>query len=115
MGTWQQFNDIHHPHRKVDQAILEIVGPRLFGTPGAGETPLPASSTKPQFMPKGNISELTTEEVRRVNSYLVQHASCPRCGSRDVLWYQYNRKSLDSGSTVYMRCQGCGNDEYTEL
>jgi hypothetical protein len=79
---------------------------------------LAACDTDPReirFMPKGPIVTLKRSEVAGVNEYLAKKAACPACRSRNVLWYQYNRKALEPDAAVYIRCQDCGHDDYTQL
>lgn len=67
-------------------------------------------------MPKGNIVVIDKKQVNRVNPSLAKGAKCPSCGSEDILWYQYREQySLDSGAAIYIRCQQCGHDDYTDL
>lgn len=73
-----------------------------------------ATATRVRFLPKGDIVVVRAREVRRVNPIL-DRAACPRCRSRNLLWYQYGQKSVTADSAIYMRCQNCGNDEYTQL
>ena len=73
-----------------------------------------------RVLPKGPILILGARSVFRLKPEL-KNARCPRCGSLDLLWHQYNaerrrRPHLEKGtSSVFVRCQDCGNDDYTEL
>lgn len=68
-----------------------------------------------RYMPKGEVVVLTRQEVRSANQNLADKAACSACKSRDLLWYQYRSKSLDPEAAVYVRCQNCGHDDYTQL
>lgn len=68
-----------------------------------------------RYRPAGHIVVVDIQEIRAVNRYLAANGRCPTCRSRNLLWYQYSAKDLSSGSAVYIRCQKCGHDDYTEL
>jgi len=70
--------------------------------------------TRIRYMPRGNITIISRWEVRRVNRQLGS-AKCPVCRSSNLLWYQYGSKCLASDTPIYIRCQNCSHDDYTDL
>lgn len=70
----------------------------------------------PRYVPSGRISTYTYWQIRAVNPKLAREARCPSCGTRNLLWYAYSPSgALAAGDSIYIRCQRCGHDDYTDL
>lgn len=41
---------------------------------------------------------------------VLDHETCPHCGSTDTFWNDSQADPDNDGSSFYMQCDGCGKD-----
>jgi hypothetical protein len=71
-----------------------------------------------RYSPRGGVKTYNFWQVFSANSRLALSAKCPQCGSRNLLWYRYLPQYSDRlhpGDEIYIRCQRCNHDDYTNL